>query len=276
MSSAEQPAARGAVSGLRWIGSARILTQAITFGMTLLTVRLLQPHDYGLVATAGLFTVFANLLLDGGLSLVLVSEHGLSMRQYGAAFSWVMLVAIGLGAVVVAIAPLAAAFFRTPALLRVLQVSALQLPLWALLVVPQALLAKEMRFRETALSQLIASIVQASATLLMAYGGAAYWALIFGTMIGMATRAAAQWLYLHERPTPNFTFGPLMPLLRKCAHMLGQRIVYFFTSDFDTMALGRLAGPAALGSYSLAKTLAHTALDQLAGVINQVSVPVFA
>lgn len=275
-SAANSRHARSAVSGLRWIGSARALTQVLTWSMTLVTVRLLQPHDYGLVATAGLFTLFANLLLDGGLSLVLVSERSLSARQYGAAFTWVLLVATGLGVLIAAIAPVAAWFFRSPALTRLLQVAALQPPLWALLVVPQALLAKEMRFRESALAQMLASIVQGATTLGLAVSGAAYWALLLGTMTGTAVRAVTQVLFLHGGPTPNLDLGSLRPLWRKCAHMLGQRIVYFGTSDFDILMLGRFAGPTALGSYSLAKTLAHTALDQVSGVVSQVSVPVFA
>lgn len=268
--------ARSAASGLRWIGSARALTQILTWSMTLLTVRLLQPHDYGLIATAGILTLFASLLLDGGLSLVLVSERGLSGRQYGAAFTWVLLVAAGLGVVIAAVAPVAAWFFRSPALTRLLQVAALQPPLWALLVVPQALLAREMRFRESALAQMLASVVQGATTLALAYSGAAYWALLLGTMTGTTVRAAAQLLFLRGGPAPNLHLGSLRPLWRKCAHMLGQRVVYFATSDFDILMLGRLAGPAALGSYSLAKTLAHTALDQVSGVVSQVSVPVFA
>jgi teichuronic acid exporter len=244
--------------------------------MTLLTVRLLQPHDYGVVATAGLFTIFAYLLLDGGLSLLLVSERNLSPRLLGAAFSWVLVASLVLAAVIAAAAPLAAAFFRTPALTLVLQISALQLPLGALLVVPQALMARAMRFRELAVAQFSGSVLQGAATLLMAYEGAAYWSLVTGILVGAAVRAVLQWLWVGERPVPNLAFGELRPLLRKGSHLLGQRIIYFFTGDFDTLVLGRLAGPTALGSYSLAKTLAHTALDQLSGVVNQVSVPVFA
>ncbi|MBS0377894.1 MAG: lipopolysaccharide biosynthesis protein [Proteobacteria bacterium] len=244
--------------------------------MTLITVRLLQPHDYGVVATAGLFTVFANLLLDGGLSLLLVSERNLSDRQLGAAFSWVLIAACLLGGVIVATAPLAALFFKTPDLARVLQVSALQLPLWALLVVPQALLTRTMHFREMALAQFVASVVQGGVTLLMAFVGAAYWALVTGILVGACVRTALQWRAVRAPPRPNLDFSGLRPLLSKGSHLLGQRVVYFFTGDFDTLVLGRLAGPTALGSYSLAKTLAHTALDQLSGVVNQVSVPVFA
>jgi teichuronic acid exporter len=275
-SSAARVSGQSAISGLRWIGSARLITQIVTWSMTLLTVRLLQPHDYGVVATAGLFTVFANLLLDGGLSLLLVSERNLSERQLGAAFSWVMVTASVFAAGIALIAPAAALFFKTPDLTRVLQVSALQLPLGALLVVPQALLARRMHFRELALAQFVASVVQGGVTLLMAYVGAAYWALVTGILLGATIRAAMQWMVLDERPKPNLNFRDLQPVLRKGGHLLGQRITYFFTSDFDTLALGHLAGVTALGSYSLAKQLAHTALDQLSSVVNQVSVPVFA
>ncbi len=244
--------------------------------MTLVTVRLLQPHDYGVVATAGLFTIFANLLLDGGLSMLLVSERNLSSRQVGAAFSWVLIVSCALAGLIVLAAPLAGRFFKTADLIRVLQVSALQLPLGALLVVPQALLTRAMRFREIAIAQFVASLVQGAVSLLLAYWGSAYWALVTGILVGASLRAALQWIQVQDRPKPNLDFQDLRPLLRKGTHLLGQRIVYFVTGDFDTLTLGRLAGPAALGSYSLAKTLAHTALDQLAGVVNNVSVPVFA
>ena len=274
--STPQLSGQSAISGLRWIGSVRLITQLVTWSMTLFTVRLLQPHDYGVVATAGLFTVFANLLLDGGLSLLLISERNLSDRQLGAAFSWVLIGASVLGALIISMAPLAALFFRTPDLTRVLQVSALQLPLWALLVVPQAMLTRTMHFREIALAQFVASVVQGAMTLLLAYAGAAYWSLVVGMMVGATVRTVMQWAAVSERPKPNLHFRDLQPLLRRGSHLLGQRITYFFTADFDTLVLGRLAGPTALGSYSLAKTLAHTALDQLSGVVNQVSVPVFA
>ena len=267
---------QSAVSGLRWIASARLLTQLMTWSMTLVTVRLLEPHDYGVVATAGLFTIFANLVLDGGLSMLLVSERNLSARQVGAAFSWVLIASCALAGLIVLGSPLAARFFKNPELTRVLQVTALQLPLWALLVVPQALLTRAMCFREIAIAQFVASLVQGAVTLLLAYCGGAYWALVTGILVGASLRAAIQWIQVKEPPKPNLDFRGLRPLLRKGTHLLGQRIVYFITGDFDTLTLGRLAGPAALGSYSLAKTLAHTALDQLAGVVNNVSVPVFA
>jgi len=262
--------------GLRWIGTARIFAQLVTWGLTAFTVRLLEPRDYGIVAISGLFTVLAGLVLDGGLSVVLISRREISAQVKGAAVSAVLLVSIVLAALIIAISPAAGTFFHNQAVVNVLRVSALQLPLTALTVVPSALLAKQMKFREMALAQSIASVIQGVATLGMAYAGAAYWSLIWGTLLGICVRAAAQWLCLHDRPMPNFNMKVLRPLLPSGSQMVGQRVLYFITADFDTFLLGRLGGPIVLGSYSLAKTLSHSLLDQLSGIVNQVSMPAFA
>jgi PST family polysaccharide transporter len=262
--------------GLRWIGTARILAQLVTWGLTAFTVRLLDPRDYGIVATSGLFTVLAGLLLDGGLSVVLISRREISAQVKGAAVSGVLLVSLVLAALIVAIAPVGGAFFHSQAVVNVLRVSALQLPLTALTVVPSALLAKQMKFREMALAQSLASVIQGVATLGMAYAGAAYWSLIWGTLLGICVRAAVQWLYLRDRPKPNLDLNALRPLWASGSQMVGQRLLYFITGDFDIFLLGRLGGPVVLGSYSLAKTLSHSMLDQLSGIVNQVSMPAFA
>jgi O-antigen/teichoic acid export membrane protein len=110
----------------------------------------------------------------------------------------------------------------------------------------------------------------------MAYAGAAYWSLVWGTLLGICVRAAAQWLFLTDRPWPNLRFKALAPLWASGSQMVGQRVTWFVTGDFDTFLLGRLGGPIALGSYSLAKTLSHSILDQLSGIVSQVAMPTFA
>jgi teichuronic acid exporter len=265
-----------AMHGLRWIGTARVFAQLVTWGLTAFTVRLLEPRDYGIVATSGLFTVLAGLLLDGGLSVVLITRRETSARVEGAAVTGVFLFSVILAALIVAIAPAGGAFFHSVAVVDVLRISALQLPLTALTVVPSALLAKQMKFREMALAQSLASVIQGVATLGMAYAGAAYWSLIWGTLLGISIRAAAMWVSLTNKPIPNFDLRALRPFWLSGSQMVGQRVVWFVTADFDTFLLGRIGGPIVLGAYSLAKTLSHSILDQLSGIVTQVSMPAFA
>lgn len=262
--------------GLRWVGTARLCAQLITWTLTIFTVRLLEPRDYGVVAASGLFTEFAALLMDGGLSVLLVSRRELPTRTQGAATTGVVLLSLILAGTIVAVAPLGARLFNIGALTNVLRVASINLPLAALAVVPTALLSKGLKFRELALTRAIPGVLQGLVMLGLAMSGAGYWSLVFGTIFGNALRAAVLWISLKERPAPNVDFAALRPLWLSGGQMVGQRLVYFAAQDFDTFMLGRLGGAVALGPYSLAKTLSHTVLDQLAGVVNQVSMPAFA
>lgn len=264
------------VRGLRWIGSARVFTQVITLGLTALTVRLLEPKDYGLVATSGLFTVFAEMLLDGGLVAVLLTRRELPLELQGAALSAVLLIGTLLSAAVTAVSPAAGVFFKSPDLVHLMWIASLQLPLSASALVPLVRLLKEMQFRKIAVAQSAGSVIQGVTTLTMAYHGGAYWSLIAGTLVGTSVRSFLLWMSIDKRPTPNLRFALLVPLWGQGGQMLVQRVVWFVIGSLDTFLLGRIAGPAVLGSYSLAKTLSHSPLDQLAGIVNQVSMPAFA
>ncbi len=265
-----------AVRGLRWIGSARLFTQVVTLGLTALTVRLLEPKDFGLVATSGLFTVFAEMLLDGGLSAVLLSRRELPRELQGAALSAVILIGMLLSAAVIAVSPVAGVFFKNAALVQLMWLASLQLPLNASAMMPLVRLLKEMRFREIAVAQSVGSLTNGVTTLAMAYHGEAYWSLIIGTLVGGCVRSALMWWSIEQRPVPNLRFALLVPLWAQGGQMMIQRVLWFVISSLDAFLLGRLAGPAVLGSYSLAKNLSHSPLDNLAGIVNQVSMPAFA
>ena len=265
-----------ALRGLRQIGTARLLTQLIQWGLTAVTVHLLQPRDYGLVATAGILTIFAQMLLDGGLGEVLVSQKELSSRLQGAALSAVLLVSSTLGALVFVAAPFASSFFHSPPLRSILEVSSFYLPLNALGVVPTAQLSKQMRFKTLAFAQTASGITQAVSTVALAYAGAAYWALIIGTFVGTGFSLALRWASVDHKPIPNLHLRELRPLVRKSSHMIGQRLSYFSIDNLDIFLVSRVWGPTALGSYSVARTLAHTVLDKISAVTRQISVSAFA
>ncbi len=265
-----------AVHGLRWLTSTRLISQLISWGMTAITIRLLRPVDYGIVATAGLFTVTAGLFLDSGLNAVLVSWKELSADMQAAAETMVLLISIALALLIDLVAPAAGVGFRDPALVEALTVSAWQLPLSGLTVVPLALLLRRMSFRRIAISQSVASLGQGLFTLGMAYSGEAYWALIYGTLFGYALRATLFWFSLNAYPRVSLNFGHLRPLLQSGRQLLGHRLLQYVSTECDICAIGRFHGAAVLGSYSLAKTLSQTPLDQLASAVNQVTLPSFA
>ena len=69
---------RRVIGGLRWIALSRVLAQGSAWLITLVTVRLLTPFDYGIMAMSGVLTMFAGLLIDGGLGPVLVQRKDIT------------------------------------------------------------------------------------------------------------------------------------------------------------------------------------------------------
>jgi teichuronic acid exporter len=265
-----------AIRGLRWVAAGRLVTQIVTWCMTIITVRYLHPEDYGVIATAGLFTALAMLLLDGGLGIVLVTQRDLTERAQGAVISATLISASILGLVIAVLAPIGAWFFRAEELVAVLLVSAIYMPLAALAVVPAALLQKSMRFRQIAIAQTVGSVVQGVTSLGLAIAGVGYWALIVGNFVGTFLRVVLLWRALEARVSPNMELGLVRPLVKSSSHVVGSRLVYFLANDFDTFLISRIGGLALAGPYSLAKQLCHSALDQLSAIVNQVMVPLFA
>lgn len=265
-----------ALRGLRQLGLSQLLTQIVSWSLTAITVHILHPQDYGLLATAGMFTIFAQMLIDGGLTEVLVSQRSLSTRTQGAAFTAVLLVASLVGAIIFAIARPATTFFHKPALRAILEVSAFYLPLTALGFSPRVLLTKQMQFKNLGRIQLVTGVFQGLSSLALAYAGEAYWALIIGNFLGMGLRVILLWLTLIDKPTPNLHFRELLSVMHSGGRMIGQRFSYFGVDNLDIFLLSRFWGSADLGSYSVARGLAHTALDKISAVTRQVSVPTFA
>ena len=72
---------RSLASGIAWTAGMRSATQALQWAAALLVVRLLTPHDYGLVGMAMAFLGLTRLLSEFGLSASIVQHHHLTTSQ---------------------------------------------------------------------------------------------------------------------------------------------------------------------------------------------------
>src|SRR6516225_787676 len=152
-----------ALSGVRWTVSGRLLVQLITWPSTIIVMRLLSPHDYGVVAVSTIVVGFVSLFGEPGLAAGLVQTEVLRDETGRAASALMVLLNLLLLAVLIFAAPTIAVWYREPELTRVIQVASLSLVMTAIATVPQAHLERNLCFRELALA-MIASNLAASFT----------------------------------------------------------------------------------------------------------------
>src|SRR5437667_8877818 len=60
------------LSGLFWTGGAQLISQILTWAITIVVIRVLSPSDYGLLAMAMVVVGLLTLLSDGGLGAAVV------------------------------------------------------------------------------------------------------------------------------------------------------------------------------------------------------------
>jgi teichuronic acid exporter len=265
-----------AIGGVRWIALSRLIVQLVTWGFTLVVIRLLKPADYGLISMAGLVTTLAGMLLDAGLGAAFVQRRNMSADVYRAAATALLVGALGAIIIIQATAGGLARYFSAPLLDPVLRVYSLQFLFSALMVVPTAILTVEMRFRELAIVQILFGIGQALMTILLAILGAGVWSLVGGVLFGAALKSLL--LLKYAAPPRGFSreFSLLRPYVSFSGFLLAQRVLWFWAEQADQFFIARSLGPVPLGTFSVAKNLAQMPLDRVGEVVNQVALPSFA
>lgn len=266
---------RQAVSALKWTTAARLLGQAFTWGVTLVVVRLLAPEDYGLMAITSAVATVLLTVADLGLGASLVQAPELERAQLESVAGVMMLLNLGIGALILALAPATAAVFDEPRLTAVVAASSLQFALLAVGAVPQALAQRGMDFRLLALVELASGVGASAVTLVLAWSGGGVWSLVAGNLSGAAIRTL--WLIADRGLVrPSLRLEGVGGHARFGGALTVSRLVWQVVSQADVFVAGRLLGQQALGTYSVSLNLATLPMQKIMGIVNQVALPTIA
>lgn len=262
------------LAGLKWTVLGRLASQLVTWAITIYVIRLLRPDDYGLMALAAIFSALFSLLAEIGLGSTLVQTQDLPSQRLRQIYGLVIL-SNGAACLVMAtlVAPIVALFFREPRLQLVVQVIALQFIPAMFVVVPSAMLERNMTYRGRAITDLVSTIGGALLTLILAKLGYGVFALAWGIVFGTAIRAVGLNIAspIHGRPIFQFTgCGSMFNFGRNVA---ATQLVWFLYSQADSFIVGKFLGKHDLGVYSVSMDLASLPASRVSSILNQLVFP---
>ena len=264
------------LSGFGWMAGTKILSQAFSWAVTLIVVRLLSPGDYGLMAMATLVLTFLNLVSEMGLSSAIVQRKDISESIIRQCFGLILIFNFVLLTLVYLSAPFISAFFAEPELLPVVQVLALSFLITAFTIVPEALLEREMNFKKISIINLVSAVIAALITLVLALTGSGVWALVLGN-IAMVLIKAIGYNFVNARVIiPSFSLVGMKSISSFGGMVALERTLLFFYTQADSFIIGKIFGKEILGIYSVAAHIASLPMQKISGVINQVAFPAFS
>ena len=214
--------------------------------------RMLTPEDFGVMAMVFPIMAFASIFQQAGLGMAVLQREKVSDEELSTIF-WTN-VAMGLlvGALLVAVSPLVAAFYTEP------RVRALTAASGALMVVGSLtsqhiiLLMRKMEYGRLALVDVLSLAIGTALAILAAYIFNSYWAIFvlsFGTTTSMCLLA---WALGGWRPGRGSPLGHVKDVLFFGGNITASNLATYFGQNLDKILIGRWIGAVALGYYERA------------------------
>ncbi len=262
--------------GLKWSAVGRIGVQLVNWLITIQVVRILTPEDYGLMAMAVVFTTLVSNIREFGFSATLIQLETLSLEQMRKVFFVIICIHLGIFILLFVSAPAAAWFYDEPKITWVLRALSFEILISIFIVVPQALLIRDLNLKAKSIVDLVSGLAAGFITLYFAFNGYGVWALVAGVIGGALARLVATNVAMPIRFLPLMSLEGLAPLVRFGGTITLQRILTSVYWSADSLIIGRWLGPAPLGVYAVAMQLASLPMVRVNAIVDQASFPAYS
>jgi O-antigen/teichoic acid export membrane protein len=266
---------RQAAVALKWHTTAKLIGQVFAWAVTLIVLRLLDPEDYGLMAISTVIISVIAGTAEFGLGSALIQAQTLDRSQLARIAGALSALNLGCGLLLFMTAPLLANLFDEPMLTAVIRVSTLQFLLYAIEVVPQSLMQREMNFKGHASIEIASVITASTVTLVLAVLDAGVWALVIGNLAGGAVRTILL-VTFGTFIMPSFRLVGIGEHVRFGGQVTAARFLWQFTYQLDTLIAARFLSGTAVGLYSVSMHLATLPVSKTMAIVNQVAFPTVA
>ena len=264
------------VRNVAWLGSGQAIRQLVALATMVVLARFLGPSEFGIFAMTLFVNELAQLVVDFGVGAALIQRKEINQLVLSSCF-WINVAVAAMAAVVlIAAGPWIAAYFKQPMVRWLMFATAINLLISAMAVLPQALLARRLAFRDVAVSTLVGSLCGAATAIGLALAGAGVWALACQPVVGSSVTllflaARAGWL-----PDFRFQLAAINGLLRFSGQLLLSSLAAYITRSLPVLILGPAMGVATLGLINMAQTIAWLPVAQFSQTVVKATFPVFA
>jgi teichuronic acid exporter len=272
----EKSLKRRMVEGVFWLTAAKVVSQVISWTITIYVIRILTPDDYGLIAIAGVYVSFILLFNELGLSAGIVQKKDLNQEDRSNIGWAVLFLNLALCAFAFLSAPLVALFYEEPRFTDVIRVLSIIFVIRSLGTVSGSMLSREMMFDRHSQAELAASVCAAFATLWLANEGFGVWSLAYGMILNEIVRTLLYLLFHPWKPQLSFSLSGVRSLIGFGSKVAIARLVWYLYASMDILIAGKILGKSQLGYYAIAVQFAFMPLEKSGSAISHLAFPAFS
>jgi O-antigen/teichoic acid export membrane protein len=264
------------LSGLYWSGYSQVGKQLSQVIISAILARLLAPSDFGLLALTTVFTGFAMIFGDMGVSYALIQKQDVEDKHWSSAFWLNIFLGCFLSIFFIVFAGIIARFLNCPESKALLQVMSLNFVLAAFTIIPQAMLMKSMDFKHLMFRDIVSTVLAGVIGIMAALWGGGVWSLVYQLLSFTIVNNLLLWSFCRWRPKLFFSWEHLKSIFNFSLNMTGFQVINYLSRNTDQLLIGKFLGPGLLGYYSLAYKLMLMPLQNISWTISRVAFPAFS
>ncbi len=265
-----------AVSGFIWRFLERFGAQGVTFVVSIVLARLLDPEVYGTVAIVTVFITILNVFIDSGLGNALIQKKDADDLDFSSVFIFNMVICLALYILLFLASPFIAAFYHMPDLTAVLRVMSLTVVISGVKNVQQAYVSRHLLFRRFFFATLGGTIGAAFLGIWMAFRGYGVWALVAQGLFNSTVDTLILWLTVGWRPRLMFSWERFRDLFSYGWKLLVSTLIITVNNNLRQLIIGKMYTAGSLAFYNRGYMIPNTFVANINTAIDSVMLPVMS
>lgn len=261
------------ITNFFWRFLERCGAQGVTFIVSIVLARLLDPTVYGTVALVTIFTTIMQVFVDSGMGNALIQKKDADDLDFSSVFYFNMAMCSVLYLIMFFAAPLIASFYRMPELTAIVRVLSLVVVISGVKNVQQAYVSRHLMFKRFFFSTLGGTIGAAVIGIVMAYLGFGVWALVAQMLFNAAVDTTILWITVKWRPKKMFSFQRLKSLFSYGWKLLVSSLIDTVYNDLRQLIIGKKYSSGDLAYYNQGKKFPQLIVTNINTSIDSVLLP---
>jgi PST family polysaccharide transporter len=226
--------------------------EILTLPATVVLAQLLTPYEFGLASIPIFFGRLAARLSNAGLGQGLMQVKELRQEHVSTVFAANLALAAVAAVTLLVSAPFIANFYHAPLIAPLMWAVALDFAFSALSVVSQALLSRDMKYKEMATLSALDTGAVAIGSVVLAWFGFGVWSLVLGNICGSLVRWLGGVRLVGWQGSTRFVPAAARELVSFSLGSYARTLLNFASQNLDNLVIGKVVGVTELGYYDKA------------------------
>ncbi len=256
-----------------WKLMERVLTQLITFIVSVSLARVLEPTDYGAIAMALVFIALADVFVFSGIPNALIQKKDADSIDFSSVFIFNLFLSIIIYILLFISAPAIAGFYDMEVLTPVIRVMGIRIIIAGLNSVQHAYVSRNMMFKKYFVSTMFGTVISGALGIYMAYNGYGVWAIVVQYMTNTFIDSLVLWFTVKWRPQIVFSWLRIKALFKFGWKLLFEGIADTINVQVRNLIIGKVYSSDDLAFYNRGTQLPYLISDNICGAIGAVLFP---